>query len=109
MAEDRGYGILLFGIGALFGGFIVYIIMQKLQTTLALSPLFSQSVPSQIVPQSVVPQAQVIPPQASVSPQAVNLYQEQEKTYKNDEKWVVERGPDGRIKSLNVIRDAKVK
>jgi hypothetical protein len=29
-------------------------------------------------------------------------------TYKNNEKWVVERGDDGFIKSLNVVRDAKV-
>ncbi|MDP2755402.1 MAG: hypothetical protein Q8P40_13575 [Nitrospirota bacterium] len=29
-------------------------------------------------------------------------------TYKNNEKWVIERGDDGFIKSLNVVRDAKV-
>jgi len=27
--------------------------------------------------------------------------------YKNDEKWEIKRGPDGRIKSLNIIRDVK--
>lgn len=29
-------------------------------------------------------------------------------TYQNNEKWVIERGDDGFIKSLNVVRDAKV-
>lgn len=29
--------------------------------------------------------------------------------YKNDEKWVIERGKDGHIRSLQVVRDAKVR
>ncbi len=29
--------------------------------------------------------------------------------YKNDEKWVIERGTDGHIKSLQIVRDAKVR
>jgi len=29
-------------------------------------------------------------------------------TYNNNEKWAVERGEDGYIKSLNVVRDAKI-
>lgn len=29
--------------------------------------------------------------------------------YKNDEKWLIERGKDGHIKSLQIVRDAKVR
>jgi hypothetical protein len=58
------------------------------------------------------------PPQVTVQPlpQDYQPYQFQQQDnpntipgtiYKNDEKWEIKRGPDGRIKSLNIIRDVK--
>lgn len=37
----------------------------------------------------------------------INLNHSQDTIYKNNEKWDIKRGPDGRIKSLNIIRDVK--
>jgi hypothetical protein len=39
--------------------------------------------------------------QATIEPRTIT-------TYKNNEKLVYERGKDGRVKSINIIRDAKV-
>lgn len=139
MDEDKrsgygpGVGVLIFGVGLLFGGFLVYLIMKNSQMSSVLSPpvstpslsqplLYPQTISSQVAPQAVYSQvapsqatphyvmpSQVVPSQVMSSHAVPNLQQEQEKVYKNNEKWVVERGPDGRIKSLSVIRDAKIK
>lgn len=90
-----------------------------------------QNHPSQLVyppPQYVILQPQTIsqPPQspqvvvqplpapqqqqAKVQPiQQDNLQSNTQSNtlYKNDEKWEIRRGPDGRIKSINIIRDVK--
>jgi hypothetical protein len=58
-----------------------------------------------------LPQVTVQPlPQVTVQP--YQFQQDNPNTisgtiYKNDEKWEIKRGPDGRIKSLNIIRDVK--
>jgi hypothetical protein len=91
----------------------------KLQETVSKLQHNNVSQPSQ--PPYIILQPQTIsqPPQVTVQPltqdyqppQQDNLQQVSNiipnTIYKNDEKWEIKRGPDGRIKSLNIIRDVK--
>lgn len=110
MAEDKGYsawlGILTLGVGIIIGGALVYIIIRK-PSSLSTSTMYKEYQDLKI-PENLgnIPQ-----PVLSVHNDTVLndiVHSDIEKTYKNNEKWQIERGPDGRIKSLNVIRDAKV-
>ncbi len=110
MPEDKGnISIIAFGIGAIFGGLIagllVYTIMQKSNTQQSLYPALTPD-----ILQSQTVKSEVLPVQPEILPVQMPHFVagDIEKTYKNNEKWQIERGPDGRIKSLNVIRDAKV-
>ncbi len=113
MAEDSGgwFGLGL-GLGILIGGFFTALILKSRETQAAQTqtmqpPVYLQPSPINLYP---VIKEQVEPREAKVQipeapkPPAI----EPITTYKNNEKWVIERGEDGSIKSLNVVRDAKV-
>jgi len=68
-------------------------IEQRLFTQSSQYPQFSQ-------PASFTPSAPITTP---VATSVINT------GYKNDEKWIIERGTDGHIKSLQIARDAKVR
>lgn len=109
MAEDKGYGIwlsiLTLGVGIMIGGALVYIITRK-PSSLNTSPGYMEY-PRYLGYQGT-PENLGNLPQPVLSVPNDTVHNDTEKTYKNNEKWQIERGPDGRIKSLNVIRDAKV-
>lgn len=108
MAENSGgwFGAG-FGLGLLVGGVLTYILIKSkatqpvLQTAnptlppINLYPTFSFNEPlrvSQIAP-TPVPDVHAAEPVT---------------TFKNNEKWLIDRNEKGVIKSLQIIRDAKV-
>lgn len=99
------------GLGLLVGGVFMYVLVKSKSTQPAvlqtanlqsphippinLYPTFSFKEPPP-VPQIVAPSI----PQAQVA--------EPVTTYKNNEKWLIERDKGGAIASLQIIRDAKI-
>ncbi len=114
MAEDSGgwFGLGL-GLGILIGGFFTALILKSRETqaaqTQTMQPVYQSSpinlyhVIKEQVEQVKVQEAKVQIPEAPKPPAIEPIT-----TYKNNEKWVIERGEDGSIKSLNVVRDARV-
>ena len=104
-----------FGLGLLVGGFFIYILVKSkatqpvLQTAnpqpipalppINLYPTFSFKEPPP-VPQIALPPVPAPVPQPQVA--------EPVTTFKNNEKWLIDRNEKGIIRSLQIIRDAKV-
>lgn len=119
MAESSDNGAWFgagLGLGVVIGGLFMWAIIksQQSQTTPALQSmnLHTRPPPINVYPvireEAVHPNAPELPrvieaPGVQSHPEVASTT-----TYKNNEKWVVERGDDGFIKSLNVVRDAKV-
>lgn len=97
--------------------------LQELQETVSKLKQDSMSQPQQIIIQQPAIQQPVYQPphvivqqqpdrqspqivQPIQTPQTVQPIQEQQ-IYKNSEKWQIVRGKDGRIKSLDIVRDVK--
>lgn len=106
------------GLGVVIGGLFMWAIIKSqqsqtpAQSTPALQSMNLQPPPINIYPvireEAVHYKAPELPgiieaPKVQSQPAVASTT-----TYKNNEKWVVERGDDGFIKSLNVVRDAKV-
>ncbi len=110
MAENSNNGAWLgvgIGLGVIIGGlFMLAIIKSREQSTPAVQSM-NLPPPLNIYP---VIREEVMPPKVPELPGVIESSQSHPAatTYKNNEKWVVERGDDGFIKSLNVVRDAKV-
>lgn len=60
-----------------------------------------------ITQQPIQPQQPQITAQPQPTQSQENLQQVSNTVYKNNEKWSITRGQDGRIKSLEIIRDVK--
>lgn len=112
-SDSGGWFGLGLGLGILIGGFFTAIILkskeipaaqtQTMQPYLQPPPINVYPViKEQVKPPMQVQEAKVQIPEAPKPPIIEQI------TYKNNEKWVIERGEDGSIKSLNVVRDAKV-
>ena len=123
MTENSNNGVWLvagLGLGVFIGGlFMCAIIKSQQSQAQALSTAAMQSMDFKPPPINIYPilweeavhhkapelqgviEAPVIqsPHQPAAAPTT---------TYNNNEKWAVERGEDGYIKSLNVVRDAKI-
>lgn len=103
------------GLGVVIGGLFMWAIIKSQQSQApvpALQSMNFQPPPINIYPvireEAVHYKAPELPgiieaPKVQSQPAVASTT-----TYKNNEKWVVERGDDGFIKSLNVVRDAKV-
>lgn len=114
MAENSNNGAWFgagMGLGIVIGGLFMWaIIRSQVQSTPAMQSM-NLPPPLNIYP---VIREEVIHPKPPELPGVIDAPLVQSypapvaTTYKNNEKWEVERGEDGFIKSLNVIRDAKV-
>jgi len=111
-----------FGLGLLVGGFFIYVLVKSKETQPAvlqtsnpqqapalppinLYPTFSFKEPPP------VPQIASLPvPLSPIAPAPVPQSQiaEQVTTFKNNEKWLIDRDEKGVLKSLQIIRDAKI-
>lgn len=106
MTENSNNGAWLgvgLGLGVIIGGLFMWaIIKSREQSTPAVQ---SMNLPP---PLNIYPtiREEVMHPKVPELPAVIESTAAT--TYKNNEKWVVERGDDGFIKSLNVVRDAKV-
>lgn len=113
-SDSGGWFGLGMGLGILIGGFFTAIILKSRETqaaqTQTMQPVHLQSPPINLYPvirEEVKPPMQVQEAKVQI-PEAPKPPAIEQITYKNNEKWVIERGEDGSIKSLNVVRDAKV-
>lgn len=126
MAEQSNPGTWLgvgLGLGIIIGGFFTFLIynarQQVTQPVLTQQPVIQQPPVYQPPPINVFPvireeniprvlernAAPEIPKIQAPHPEPVTAIAT---TYKNNEKWAIERGDDGLITSLNVVRDARV-
>lgn len=80
-----------------------YIVLQT--QTIPQTPVTVQPIQPTQTSQALEQHQQTQQPQSQIEQD--NLQQIPNTIYKNDEKWEIKRGPDGRIKSLNIIRDVK--
>lgn len=109
MAENSNNGAWLgvgIGLGVIIGGLFMWAIIKSQQPCPPAVQSMNIPPPLNIYPvireEAVHPKAPELPGVIEAPP-----VQTAATTYKNNEKWVVERGDDGFIKSLNVVRDAK--
>lgn len=108
--NGSGYGgAILFAAGTLFGAFLVYLILKPREQTVQQPcmpypppyipypqpPAFKHPADREIPQVPQVPACPTLPPPLEIS------------AYKNNEKWVVEYGTGGLVKSIDIIRDAK--
>ena len=123
-SSGLGAGVAIgVGLGILIGGFFAFLILhaqkttteaQTLQQAIPQVPVYQpavscplpqiiiREVPPHPVIQSITP---VLPVERSAQVQVQTM--EPGAIYKNNEAWVIERGSDGRIKKMKVIRDAR--
>lgn len=58
-------------------------------------------------PEVIQSQQKIQPIQQSIQPPQMTQPMQEQQIYKNSEKWQIVRGKDGRIKSLEIVRDVK--
>lgn len=119
MAENSSNGAWFgagMGLGVVIGGLFMWAIIRSQQSQGQGTPaLQSMGINPQPPPVNIYPviREEVVHPKVPELPGVIEAPKVQPDaasttTYKNNEKWEVERGDDGFIKSLNVVRDAKV-
>lgn len=118
------------GVGIIVGGFFTFLILREReqpvqQAVQTMQPTFDMNVFQQMTAEAQRMSAEIQRlTQENATLKAQLLYQSQPRevktqipetlkapaieTYKNSEKWVLEYGKDGEIKSLDIIRDAKL-
>ncbi len=100
-----------FGLGLIVGGFFIYVLVKSKAT----QPVLQTASPAPALPpinlyptfsfKEPPPVPQIAPPPVPVpQPQVA----EPVTTFKNNEKWLIDRNEKGVIRSLQIIRDAKV-
>jgi len=112
MAEDNWFGTVIgIGVGLILGVVITSLVLKSRQVSLAPPPIpqFYQSPPHY---QSPPPQPQIYatPPTLMFVEKPAQVQKSEpaaSTSYKNNESWEITRGPDGRIKNMKVIRDAR--
>lgn len=109
-----------FGLGLLVGGFFVYVlvksqetkpaVLQTAQPAPAMPPInlyptfsFKEQPPVPQIAPPPVPLTQTVP-----APVPTPQIAEPVTTFKNNEKWLIDRDEKGVLKSLQIIRDAKI-
>lgn len=112
-----------FGLGLLVGGFFIYVLVKSKATQPVLQTANSQHAPAlppinlyptfsfkepPPVPQIAYPPVPVPVPVTVPVPVPQPQVAEPVTTFKNNEKWLIDRNEKGVIKSLQIIRDAKV-
>ena len=117
-SNSGGWFCAGFGLGMLVGGFFIYVlvkshaaqpsVLQTMKSQPAIPPInlyptfnFKDSPP---VPQ-ITPPPPTYPVPAPVITQQAS---EPVTTFKNNEKWLIDRDDKGVLKSLQIIRDAKI-
>jgi len=120
MAENSNNGAWFgagLGLGVVIGGLFMWAIIKSQQSQAPVPALQSMNLQPQPPPINIYPviREEAVRYEAPELPGVIEAPKVQSQpevasttTYKNNEKWVVERGDDGLIKSLNVVRDAKV-
>ncbi len=119
MAENSNNGAWFgagLGLGVIIGGLFMWAIIKSQQSQAQAPAMQSMNLQPQPPPINIYPviREEALHPAAPELPGIIEAPVVQSPstvapaiTYKNNEKWVVERGDDGFIKSLNVVRDAK--
>lgn len=115
--EDKKSKTLCLLLGIAAGAFIVYLIMKSKQNLQQMNPpsddINNMNMLNNWKPLDNIPNISSIPSISNIlnipSYDAANsVVTETGTQYKNNEKWVIKRGSNGRIEELNIIRDAKI-